>query len=73
LPDLSPLDFPDDEGAEFDDDALLNENLEKEIPDAEIPDMGAVQSYLVQLKDRLISEICSHSLPDCYRQGSFWI
>ena len=67
------LDLLDDESAEFDDDALLNENLEKETPEAEIPDMGAVQSYLIQLKDCLISEIGSHGLPNCYRQGSFWI
>ena len=67
------LDPPDDESAEFDDDALLNENVEKEIPEADIPNMGAVQRYLIWLKDRLISEIKSHGLPNCYKQGSFWI
>jgi hypothetical protein len=51
----------------------MNENLEKETPEAEIPNMGAVQSYLVQLKDHLNSEIISHGLPNCYRQGTFWI
>jgi hypothetical protein len=71
------LDSSDDEDdPPFDDDDILSDDSGGEPPtksEANVPVSGVVQAYLLQLKERLSREIELHKMPECYRQGHFWI
>jgi len=77
VPDISALDSPDDEdSSNFDDDELLQEDpdgLPSKESEADTPISGIVQTYFLELKERLSREITLHKIPLCYQQGHFWI
>jgi hypothetical protein len=75
IPDVSVLDGPEDEIV-FDDDDLLREhsdNLSTNEAEGDVPISGIVQTYFLELKERLTREIALHKMPVCYQQGHFWI
>ena len=34
---------------------------------------GITETYLASVKDKLVKEILSHKMPDCYRAQTFWV
>ena len=70
------LDGLDDDSSLFDDDDLLNEpsnDLPSKESEPNVPISGIVQTYFLELKERLSREIALHKMPLCYQQGHFWI
>jgi hypothetical protein len=51
-------------------DNALEEDPEK---DDEPYIKGITETYLASVKDKLVKEILSHRIPDCYMSGTFWV
>jgi hypothetical protein len=70
--DLGNIDDSEDED-NLSDDENNEEAQTSEIAEEDVPVTGVVQTYLVALRDTLTKEIEKHQMPQCYRDGHFWI
>ena len=66
-----------DSGSGSDSDSDSNSDSDSDFDFGEFkhsePTEGIIRTYLASLKDKLSVEICGGQLPNCYKQGQFWI